>query len=296
MRALQVTAARVLVCLSAVFCLFLRPCHAGKDFTVLTSFYPMYIMTVNVAGGITGVTVSNLTPPVTGCLHEYSLTTENMKKIDGADVLVVNGAGMESFLDKAKSANPRLQVVTLSDGVPLITQGGAVNPHVWVSVSGAMTEVRNLVAGLSKADPAHRAEYEKNGGAYLSKLEALRARMEKELAPFRGRQIITFHEAFPYFAREFGLRVAAVIEREPGSSPSARELAQTVDIVRRAGIKALFVEPQYSPAAAETIARETGTRVNVLDPAVTGPDEPDAYLAVMERNLETLKQALGGEG
>jgi zinc transport system substrate-binding protein len=82
-----------------------------------------------------------------------------------------------------------------------------------------------------------------------------------------------------------------VVEREPGSEPSARELGNTVDLVRKAGIKTLFSEPQYPATAADTIARETGAKIYMLDPAVTGPNAPDAYINIMENNLEVLKTA-----
>lgn len=279
----------LLVCMLSPSIIF----AGDKPFTVLTSFYPMYIMAMNVAGGIPGVVVLNLTPPVTGCLHDYALTPGDMKKLDSADVFVVNGAGMESFLEKARAANPRIEIIALASGVPLINDPrGEANPHVWVSVSGAIAEVENLIAGLQAADPERAGRYESNGRAYVKKLEALRGQMTAGLAPFRGQEIITFHEAFPYFAREFGLEVAAVVEREPGSSPNPRELAETIDLIRKTGIKILFSEPQYSSAAAQVIARETGAQVRVLDPAVTGPVEPDAYLTIMRANLETLLQAL----
>jgi zinc transport system substrate-binding protein len=216
-----------------------------------------------------------------------------MKKLADAQVLVANGAGMESFLDRVAGQYPGLKVITLAEHIPLLKGAGGSgdNPHVWVSVSNAIIEVKNLGAALQKIDPAHAESYAGNTADYVGKLDALRQRMTKELAPYRGRGIVTFHEAFPYFAEEFGLNIAAVVEREPGSEPSARELADTITTVRRSGIKVLFSEPQYPALAARTIAAETGAKVYVLDPAVSGPDDPDAYLKIMESNLEVLKHA-----
>jgi zinc transport system substrate-binding protein len=116
--------------------------------------------------------------------------------------------------------------------------------------------------------------------------------MKTALAPYKGRKIITFHDAFPYFAEEFGLSIAAVVEREPGSAPSAKDLSETIDLIRKAGIKVLFSEPQYPATAVETIARETGAKVYLLDPGVTGPDDPGAYITIMKANLKTLLEAL----
>jgi zinc transport system substrate-binding protein len=270
------------------------PSGETKKLGIVASFYPMYIMALNVAKDVPGVAVTNLTPPLTGCLHDYSLTADDMKKLADARVFIANGAGMESFLDQVVAQYPQIRTVRLADGIPLIRGEGSGedNPHVWVSISLAITEVGNLGREMESIDPSHADLYRKNTAAYVSKLEMLRQRMKTELAPYMGRKIIVFHEAFPYFAKEFALVIGAVVQREPGSEPSARELARTVDSVRKEGIKVLFSEPQYPAASADTISRETGDRVYVLDPAVTGPDDPDAYIRIMENNLEVLKTAL----
>jgi zinc transport system substrate-binding protein len=267
---------------------------AARPLRVLTSFYPMLIAALNVAKDVPGVEVSSMTKAVTGCLHDYQMTPGDMKKMGRADVFVVNGAGMERFLDTVRRESPGVKVVDASEGIELLAAGPRQegNPHVWCSISLHVRQVRNMAAGLAAADPAHAELYARNATNYIAKLDALRGRVREALAELRTRDIVTFHEAFPYFAREFGLNIVAVIDREPGSEPSARELAGIVDVVRKAGVKALFAEPQYSAKSAHVIARETGARVYTLDPAVTGPEEPDAYLRSMERNLAELVKAL----
>ncbi|MFA6358020.1 MAG: metal ABC transporter substrate-binding protein [Candidatus Omnitrophota bacterium] len=264
-----------------------------KQIKIVASFYPMYIAAKNVARDIPGVIVQNLTPPLTGCLHDYTVTTNDMKKLADAQVFVANGAGMESFLDKVIAQHPNLRIIQLSEGVPLIKGEGdeGDNPHVWVSVFNAITQVENLGKAMGEFDPTHKALYEKNTASYVAKLENLRKKMHSELALYNGRSIITFHEAFPYFAQEFNLNIAAVVEREPGSEPSAKELSETIDLVKKSGVKALFSEPQYPSGAAQAIARETGAKVYVLDPAVIGSDDYDAYINIMENNLAVLKKA-----
>jgi zinc transport system substrate-binding protein len=261
---------------------------------IMTSFYPVYIATLNVAGGIPGVEVRNLTQPQTGCLHDYQMSPEDLVQLGAADVFVVNGAGMEAFLDKVVQQRPGLKIVTASDGIELIKGEGEEgdNPHVWVSVALHLQQVRNIAAQLVLADPAHADGYSRNAAAYSARLESLRTKMHEGLKDIQTRNIITFHEAFPYFAKEFNLNIAAVIEREPGSEPSAKELADTIGIVKKAKVKALFAEPQYPSKAAEVIARESGAKVYTLDPGVTGPMKADAYLEIMERNLAELQKAL----
>lgn len=272
------------------------PVTAGnteKPLTVVTSFYPIYIMTLNVTQDIPGVEVFNLTKPITGCLHDYQLTPSDLTRLQKADIFVVNGAGMEQFLDKVIRQQPDLKTIEASTGITLLKDdGGMENPHVWVSLSGAVQQVQNIGRELARLDPAHADRYQANTAAYVKKLEDLKFTMHQNLDNPKNPNVVTFHEAFPYFAAEFGLNIVAVIESEPGSDPSAADLAKTIEIVKTAKVKALFAEPQYSAKTAEVVARETGAQVYILDPAVTGPDDPDAYLNIMANNLTVLQGAL----
>lgn len=266
-----------------------------KNLVITTSFYPMYIATVNVTKGIEGLTVNNLTKPQTGCLHDYQLTTEDMKKLEKTDVFVVNGAGMEAFLDKVIKQQKNLQLVEASKNIKLIKDSEGENPHVWLSISKEIEQVNNITAGLSKADPKNADKYKANASAYIAKLMKLKEEAGKELGNLSSREIVTFHEAFPYFAEEFNLKIAAVIEREPGTEPTPKELEDTIVKIKAMPVKVLFTEPQYPVAAAQTIAKETGAKIFTLDPVVTGeakPEAADAYLEQMRKNIKTIKEAL----
>jgi len=264
------------------------------DTVIVTSFYPIYILTRNVCQDIPGVKVMNMTGPQTGCLHDYQLRTEDIKTLERASFFVINGAGMEAFVDKVVDQQPDLKIIEAARGIKLIKGSGnqGDNPHVWVSPTLYIKEIENVSEQLAQADPGHAVQYRRNGQAYIKKVADLREEMHKELDGLPNRNIVTFHEAFPYFAQEFKLNIVAVIEREPNSAPSAAELARTIEIVKKSGTKALFAEPQYQVKAAQSIAGETGARVFTLDPGVTGPDNPDAYLQIMNKNLKTLKEAL----
>ncbi len=267
-----------------------------EKFTIVTSFYPMYISTINVTKGVSGVEVINMTKPQTGCLHDYQLTPEDLKTLEKANAFVINGAGMESFLDKIIKQQPNLKIVEASKGIDLLKdETGEENPHVWVSISDSILQVKNIAEQLSSLDTVNAAKYRANADEYVKKLETQKDRMHNSLDSAKNRDIITFHEAFPYFAKEFNLNIVAVIEREPGSEPSPKEMQDTIEKIKEAKIKALFAEPQYPAKAAETIAQETGAKVFTLDPAVTGEAKPDAYddyINVMEQNLKTLQEAL----
>ena len=265
---------------------------AAESLRVVTSFYPVYVAALNVTSGVEGVEVTNLTSPHLGCLHDYQLTAGDVRKVAEADVLLANGAGMEPFLGKVAQQSPALRVVEVSEGIPLLDG----NSHVWVSFDGARRQVDNIVAALGEAAPDKADAFRANAEEYKSRLAALEERMREALAPHAGTAIVTFHEAFPYFARDFNLEIVGVIEREPGAEPGARELADTIKLVRERGVKALFTEPQYSDQSARVIAAETGAGVYELDPVATGPTEPaaarGAWLAAMEKNLAVLQDAL----
>ena len=154
-----------------------------KEFTIVTSFYPMYIDVINITKGVDGVKVVNMTKPQTGCLHDYQLTTEDMKTLEKADLFVANGAGMESFLDKAVKQNKKLKVVEAANykDIELLKDGEAPNPHVWLSVTYAIGQVKAITAALCEADPAHADAYRKNALDYCMKLEELKKEMHEQL-------------------------------------------------------------------------------------------------------------------
>lgn len=283
------------------------PAKESSRLKLLASFYPIAIMALNITDGVEGVAVESMAQQQTGCLHDFQMTTADMKKAETADAFLINGAGMEGFLDKISDQLPELPVIDSSTGIPLIASGEDhhhdggeghdhdqedYNPHLWVSITNCMEQVRNLSEGIIALDPEHEAEYRVNTETYLEKLSALRDKMHSALDHVKNKDIITFHEAFPYFAEEFGLHIAAVINREPDSQPSAKELADTIRLVRETGVKALFVEPLYPETSADIIAAETGAQVYVLDPAVSGEWDKNAYLTAMESNLQVLEQAL----
>ena len=294
--------------LMMILTLLFSGCAAQTDGqkVIVTSFYPMYILTQNVAAGIDGVTVQNMAEQNVGCLHDYQLQTRDMVTLEGADALVINGGGMEQFMDTVMTLREDLLVIDASEGIEMLPsasehdhddhddhdhEGEVMNAHVWLDPSLAMVQVRNIAEGLANADPDHADAYRSNAEAYILKLEQLKAEIAEQLAPYAGREIITFHEAFTYFAEAFGLHVAGVIATEPGEEQSTRDIADTCDLVNRLGIRTLFVEPQYPQKAAQTIARETGAGIYTLDPCVSGDGSMESYENIMRENARVLTEA-----
>lgn len=273
-----------------------------SKFDIVTSFYPMYIATLNIVDGAQNVSVTNLTSTDVGCLHDYQLTTANMLMLNEADVLVVNGGGMESFVQKAIDNCENLKIVNASDGILEMhneehdhdehEHNHGENAHIWVSVSLYTKQIENIRDELCTINPENAEIYEKNAEEYIVKLEELKDEMHQNLDNIEDKNIVTFHEAFEFFAEEFGLNIVAVIEREPGTYPSAGELVDIIKIVEKTDAKAVFTEPQYFENAANIIANETGRKLYELDPIVSGELTKEAYEKTMRKNLNTLIRAL----
>ena len=258
--------------------------------TVVTSFYPIYLLTVNLTQGIEEIEVHNLTSSTGGCLHDYQLSTADMKALSEADVFLINGAGMESFLDLVTEAFPELPVVDASVGIALLPDESGEslwNAHVWLDVRNAQQMLCNLCDGLREVWPEYADALTDNRDAYFTTLSVLDEDLRLALADVPRKDIITFHEAFPYFAQAYGLNVAAVVALDPEDSLSPKRLATLIDTVRSLNNPPLFTEPQYESLAAETIAAETGAKIYELDPVVTGPlDNAFTYYEdTMRRNL-----------
>ena len=289
--------------LFTLFCLLLLSGCTKKDTApqkngvttetkITASFYPLYVMLMNITENVPGIKLNLMAPADTGCLHHYHLSPADMKLVQDTDIMVVNGAHMEEFMDKILDTLDPSSIVTATGDWPLVDE----NPHVWVSPAGAIHQVEQITAGLCALDTANSQLYQQNAATYIAKLQDLRSTMVSELQPFAGASLITFHEAFPYLAQEFNFSLEGSIEREPDSEPTAKELVETINLIKEVQANgkplALFAELNYASSAAEVIAKETGLTVHQLDPAVTGILDKDAYLRAMEYNTTILKEAL----
>lgn len=294
-----------LLTLVLALCLMATPVFALAE-TAVTSFYPIWIFALNLTEGIDGIEVVNLAAPDTGCLHDYQLQTGDMKALAKADLFLVNGAGMESYLDVVRKDFPDLPVTVASEGIEFLAGQNAmeigeaeeeegVNSHIWLDAANAAAMTANLAEGLRNAFPQYADRITENETAYVEKLMALDAELREKLSGLKKNGIVTFHEAFPYFAKAYGLEVLAVVNKEPGETLTVKQMAELTEAVKALGLPPLFTEPQYEDLNARTLVQETGAQVYSLDPVVTGPEEDvplDLYEQVMRQNAETLLEAL----
>jgi len=174
---------------------------------------------------------------------------------------------------------------------------GQDNPHFWLDPTLVKQYyLPAIAAALAKVDPAGKATYDANVASYGAQLDTLDAELKAQVdtIPEADRKLVTFHDAFPYFARHYGLELIGVILRNPGQEPSAADLAALVDTVRATGVKAVFSEEQFNPKLAETLAQEAGI-TNVVTSLYTdalGPAPADTYLGLMRWNVGQIVPAL----
>ena len=296
-----------LLILLVIASMLLSGCAAAEgDVTVLASFYPVFVLAENVLDGVDGVQLLSLTAPSTGCLHDYQLLPRDMRALSSARMLLINGAGMESFLPDVESQYKSVQIVDCSQGVTLLKEEdhdeeereeghdhGEYNAHIWLDPQNAVKMVENMEKALAALLPDAADRIHANARQYTQRLLAVDEEVRSALKGVQNRTIVTFHEAFPYFAAAYDLQVAAVVALEPEEPISPRMLAEVIEKVKAAGNPPLFSEPQYANAALTAIARETGAPVYQLDPLVTGDGALTAYEDVMRGNLAVLLEALG---
>lgn len=305
MKILKKIAAPVLSAIS----LFMFTGCSKKESTVnfVTSCYPVHIIAMNIADGINDVEIKKMSENHSGCLHDFQLQSKDLKNIEKSSAFIINGAGMENFLGKITEENQEIKIIDSSAGITLIDEKcdhdecedeecdchhhGGSNPHIWLSPENYIIQVENICEGMKSADPKNAERYQKNADMYIGKIKDLKIKMHSELEKFEGKNIITFHNAFPYFSKEFGINILGVINHEPGEEPSAQEILDTVNKIQQNDIKAIFTEPQYIDSAAKTISKETGVQIYTLDPCVTGENNKEAYINTMEKNMEILKIA-----
>ncbi len=264
-----------------------------KKLKVLTTFLPVYCFTANVAGDL--AEVENLLPDGVGP-HDYSFSPKDLRRLANADLVVMNGLGVDDWLEKSIRAAGagRIAVVRMNEGAGkrAIRDHGAVNPHVWLDPTLSAHAVTNILLALQRADAENAGQYAANASRYVAKLQDLDNELAEGLQPFSRSAFLTFHEAFPYFVRRYGLNLAGVIEEVPDVEPSARRLASLIRDARKKNVKVIFLEPQFSSRMARMIADDLGIPVAELDPLETGPMKPEAYEEGMRRNLQTLQRYL----
>jgi zinc transport system substrate-binding protein len=306
-------ATKAILLAAAVSAMLLSGCGQKKEaddsgkLNVMASFYPMYDFAVKIGGD--KVDVKNMVPAGTEP-HDWEPATKDITGLEKADVFVYSGAGIEHWVeDVLKSLkNNNLTVAEASSGISLMKgeehedtgseehEQGEFDPHVWLSPVNAKKEMENIKDAFVKADPDNEAYYQANYETYASKFDELDKKYKDTLSPLPNKSVVVAHEAFGYLCNAYGLTQMGIEGLTPDSEPDPARMAQVIDFVKDNKVKTIFFEDLVSPKVAETIAKETGAKTEVLNPLEGLTDEQlkngDDYFTVMEKNLTVLKEAL----
>ena len=276
-------------------------CAHAKQAKVMASFYPMYIFSLNIFDGINEISVECMTESQIGCLHDYQLVVNDMMKLAQSDLFITCGAGMESYLEDVKAQFPQLTMVECTQGLSLLASceevddheghDHAVNPHAWLNIDNALAMVDTIAARGCAQFSEYAEKISTNTTAYKDRLYALKDELASQLAFIRGKQVITFHEGFAYFAEAYGIEVMATIEHESENGLQPARLSQIIYYVESAGSPPVFHDVDSTSSAADTVAMETGSKVFTFDPIVSGEYTLTAYEDAMRMNAAQVLAA-----
>ena len=299
---------------------------ADEPLDVVTTFSILGDMVGQIGGD--QVVVTTLVGP-NGDAHMYQPSPEDARAVSSADVLVVNGLEFEGWLDRLTDASDFSGVrIVAANGVDAIAyddhghddehdhghddhghddehdheghQHGAYDPHAWQSVENALVYIENISSGLSEADPDHAEFFASNAAAYRGELESLDAdiRALVQEIPSDSRLVVTSHDAFQYFGRDYGLEFRSPQGISTESEASARDVADLIEGIRADGVSAVFFESTADTRLLERIAEETNASIGgtLFPGALSEPDGPaPTYLEMMRHNAETISAALAGD-
>lgn len=260
------------------------------NFKIVTTFYPVYIMTQNISQGAQNVELVNMSDTNVGCLHNYTLSTTDMKKIENSDVIIQNGLGLENFIDKILNTYSNIKVIDSSKNITnKIEENGEINSHTWTSISNYILQVEEIANQLIDINSENASVYKENRDNYIKKLEELQLMYNNELTKLNGKKVICLNEALTYLAREIGLDVISIETDHEESSLSAEKMKILINQVKQENIKTILVDSGDNLKSAETLANETEAKIYKLKSGLTGDMSLNAYIETMEENLEILK-------
>ena len=292
-----------------------------EEFLLVTSFYPMYVLAENLTEGVDGITVSNLTENHTGCLHDYQLQPRDMTVLEQADAFLINGAGMELFMEKVMQKNAGLTVIEASHEIALLEGTGhnhhhdeeeehhhdhnqeeqntsehsheehSENGHVWMDVERYGRQLANVAEELIRLVPEQEEALKAAAHVYEEKLAALSEEVALVRETAKGTPVVIFHEAFAYLAESLGMEVLMAASLDEEELPGPGEIARMIEEIKYHGYALIFIEEAYAEYA-DKIMADTEAKVVYLDPLTTGNGEVDGYISGMQKNLNAIRDVL----
>lgn len=274
---------------------------AGNKLKVGVTLQPYYSFVSNIGGDKIEVF-----PVIRGDLydsHNYQPQYEDIKKIGEADVIVVNGIGHDEFVFDMLKAAPnkgKVKVIYANEGVSLMPVSGTrhsekiMNPHTFISITASIQQVYNIAKELSKIDPSNRDYYMKNAREYAKKLRKIKTDSLAKVVSLKNLdfRVATMHGGYDYLLSEFGIDVKAVIEPAHGVQPSANDLKEVIDIIKRDKIDVIFAESSFQSKFIDTIHNATGVEVRSLSHMTNGPYTKDSFEKFIQEDLDSVTSAM----
>lgn len=265
---------------------------------VAATIFPIYDIVRSIAG--TDAEVKLIVPPGTSP-HSFDISAETVKGLQDADVVFNIGHGVDDWMTSFQQAIPNVRVIGMDKGITLREavrnehedeeEHGGVDPHYWLDPNNAKIMAVTITDELIRLDPSHQEAYTERKDQFITKLEAQDILWKNQLAEFTKRDILTFHDAFYYFANHFNLHVVATYEPFVGKEPSPQYLANLHGVVKEHNLRVLFIEPQLSRAGLDAFAADVGAAIGVLD-EMGGKDGKESYIDLISANVREVEQAL----
>ncbi|HEM3554385.1 zinc ABC transporter substrate-binding protein AdcA [Streptococcus suis] len=281
---------------------------------IVTTFYPVYEFTKQVAGDEANV---ELLVKAGTEVHGYEPSAKDIARIQEADAFVYENENMETWVHDVEGSidTEKVNVISATEGMLLLPGGEeeheghdhseeghshAYDPHVWLSPERAITLVENIRDSLVAKYPEKKDAFETNAAAYIEKLDALDAKYSETLSAAKQKYFVTQHTAFAYLALDYGLKQVSITGVAADEDPTPSRLAELTEYINKYGIKYIYFEENASKSVAETLAKETGVQLDVLNPLESLTDEDmkngKDYISVMEDNLTALEKTTSQEG
>lgn len=256
---------------------------------ILTSFYPIYIMTLNITNGVDNVEVSNMADKLNGCIHDYTLTTTDLKKFETANIFIENGAGLESFTDKIVNSYKDLKVIYAAQNVTnfIYSDDNESNSHIWLSIENYKNEVQTIASKLSEIDEANSGLYNANANQYIEKLNELQSKFKQ--LDLSNKKAICLDESLEYLLKENNIDETLIETDHDQASISAELIKETISKMNSEEIKAIFIDKNDSDKLAKALQNETSAKIYVLNSGMNGEKNLNSYIDLMNQNYEILR-------
>lgn len=267
-----------------------------ENINIVTTFYPVYIASLNITDGVEDIKISNVTQNTTTCLHDYTLSTNQMAEIASADLLVINGAGMEPFVNNISKSVNNIKIVDSSLNTSILEghstheeQEDEKNSHIYLDINNYKVQVKNICNAIEILDGSNKDKYAKNRDEYILKLNNLEEKWKSLKNEVNGTTIVVYNSALEYITCMLDLKVLADLEIDHESGISSEEIIDTIKKIKENKVRYILVPNDYDKKIISLITSGLDVVVIEQDLFIYGDNSKDAYINIMEKNLNNLK-------